>query len=203
MLQLLETWIHRGYCSSRWCNLAAWLCNTSTSSTCTHTHTHIHSVCHQQIHILRHVPSFPCLPSSGVRWPAWSPATAASLSSVPPPPRRFSRSPAPWSPGRRRGGGKPRSSIPPLLLRLKSILFSTHRPLYLWTQSLCTAQSLWDWSMLVQTENKEFIKKRKKKKKNSTISKGLIFCTKVIHISRAWHLCSAAAGTRAKCYVRS
>lgn len=38
--------------------------------------------------------------TSGVRWPAWSRATAASLSSAPPPPPPANRSPARWSPGR-------------------------------------------------------------------------------------------------------
>lgn len=41
------------------------------------------------------------LSPSGAPWPAWSRATAASLSSAPPPPPPPIPSPAPWSPGRR------------------------------------------------------------------------------------------------------
>lgn len=37
---------------------------------------------------------------SGVRWPAWSRVTAASLSSAPPPPPPVNLNPARWSPGR-------------------------------------------------------------------------------------------------------
>lgn len=47
--------------------------------------------------------------TSGVRWPAWSRATAASLSSAPPPPHPANHSPARWSPGR---NWKPRTSVP-------------------------------------------------------------------------------------------
>lgn len=42
----------------------------------------------------------PCSRPAGAPWPAWSRATAASLSSAPPPPPPATRSPAPWSPGR-------------------------------------------------------------------------------------------------------
>lgn len=51
--------------------------------------------------------------TSGVRWPAWSRATAASLSSAPPPPPPANRSPARWSPGRH---WKLRTSTPTTIL---------------------------------------------------------------------------------------
>lgn len=118
-----------------------------------------------------HVFLCPSSRSAGAPWPAWSRATAASLSSAPPPPPPATRSPAPWSPGRSHEpktkdfaplkplasfllpfflvppSGSPTSRLPPT-----SLVDPSHR---LWTLFLLIGQSLQDWRMLAQTKDKD------------------------------------------------
>lgn len=117
--------------------------------------------------------------TSGVRWPAWSRATAVSLSSAPPPPPPVSHSPARWSPGR---NWKLRTSILTVPSPSTALTINTEAnspptlPRRLWTLFLLHSQSLWNWSMLAQTEDKEFKKPEAKRKKTDCVQfKGLIF----------------------------
>lgn len=86
-----------------------WLHGSASWARVAHTECHWQRGVAQLLDTCQHVWSVRCScahlfsdlsPPSGVPWPAWSRATAASLSSAPPPPPLTNRSRARWSPGR-------------------------------------------------------------------------------------------------------
>lgn len=103
--------------------------------------------------------------TSGARWPAWSRATAASLSSAPPPPPPANHSPARWSPGR---NWKPRTSVPtifpppmPLPLTLKPTLLLPFLIIF-GLCSYCTASLYGTEACLHKQKTKNFKNLRQK-----------------------------------------
>lgn len=141
--------------------------------------------------------------TSGVRWPAWSRATAASLSSAPPPPPPANRSPARWSPGRH---WKLRTSTPttilspphphPFSLPLQEPTLLLPFLVIFRLCSYCTAS-------LYGTEACLHKQRQKDKNRLCVQFKGLIFAQR-LYIFRAWHLCWAAVWIRtlAECLFR-
>lgn len=67
-------------------------------------------------------------PFTGVRWPAWSRATVASLSSALPPLHPTNPSPAQWSPGRQ----KTESTVSYVVRIPRTPLLKTHTPCLTW-----------------------------------------------------------------------
>lgn len=167
--------------------LAAWFCITSTNRA------HgMHSARHRQtavapvprIRSRSHVLWVSCL--SGVRWPAWSRATAASLSSAPPPPPPANRSPARWSPGRRRKLRTPHPHLSPPLLKPTLLLPFL---IVFGLCSFCTA-SLYRTEACLHKQKSKNSKTPRQKDKNRlcTIQRADFFAQR-LYIFHARHLC--------------